>query len=190
MLIGAVPRRRLPVGRQFEEGIFRPLPARTSSRNGSDGRRSTDRGGFLRRGFRRFRRRGLRGRPPSARVSEPVREYPPAAHPPGTHVRASTTLCLTISTILPLLSTMTLPARLTLLMKLRLMKIPVSIQPPTSRISVPESPDMRAQQGRSLDAESAAPPRRTAEAPAVGEGESQRQRPEDHNRETAKGSNG
>ena len=35
---------------------------------------------------------------------------------------------------------MTLPARLTLLMKLRLMKTPVSIQQPTSRISVPKTP--------------------------------------------------
>ena len=53
---------------------------------------------------------------------------------------ACTTLCLTISTILPLLSTMTLPARLTLLMKLRLMNTPVRIQQPSSRINVPSTP--------------------------------------------------
>ena len=58
----------------------------------------------------------------------------PAARP------CSTTLCLRISTTFPLLSTTTLPASLTLLMKLRLMKTPVSIQPPTSRISVPKAP--------------------------------------------------
>ena len=45
---------------------------------------------------------------------------------------------------------------------------------------------MRAQQGRRGDAESAAPPRRAAEAPAVGEGESQRQRPQDHNQKQRK----
>jgi len=43
--------------------------------------------------------------------------------------------------------------------------------------------DMRAQQGRNLDAERTAPPRRAADAPAVGKGEPEGQRPEDHDEE-------
>jgi len=89
------------------------------------------------------------------------------------------------------LSTTTLPASLTLLMKLRLMKTPVSIQPPTSRISVPKAPICV--RSRAEEAMPKAPPHpveqqrlpRAAEG-AVGEGESQRQRPQDHNQEQRK----
>ena len=47
----------------------------------------------------------------------------------------------------------------------------------------PQHPDMRAQQRCGLDAEGTAPPRRTAKAPLVREGEAQRQRTEDQDEE-------
>ena len=46
-----------------------------------------------------------------------------------------------------------------------------------------QHPDMRAQQRCGLDAEGTAPPRRTAKAPLVREGEAQRQRTEDQDEE-------
>ena len=51
-----------------------------------------------------------------------------------------TTDCLTRSTILPPLSTIALPAVLTVLMKLRLMNTPVRIQAPSNRMIFPSTP--------------------------------------------------
>ena len=60
--------------------------------------------------------------------------------PSGSSAVWPTTLRRTVSTIRSLRSTMTLPASLTVLMKLRLMNTPVRIHPPSSRMSVPTTP--------------------------------------------------
>ena len=73
----------------------------------------------------------------AAAGSVPRNSSPPSGSSSGMR---PATLRRTVSTMRPLRSTIALPARLTLLMKLRLMNTPVRIQPPSSRINVPKTP--------------------------------------------------
>ena len=185
LLRGSLPGDGFPVGRQFEEGIFVLFRRGLPGRNGLRRTFHTDRGGFLRRGFRRFRRRGLRcGRLRPGFRSRFGNILRNPVLPGRTSVRHD--FVLEDLDDLPALIDHHVARLVDLVDEVAVDENTRQYPAADKQDQRSESPDMRAQQGRRGDAESAAPPRRAAEAPAVGEGESQRQRPQDHNQEQRK----
>lgn len=167
------------VGRQFEEGIFVVFRRGFPGRNGLRRAFHMDRSGLLHRGFRRLRCRGLRRSRLRAGFRSRFRGRFRGLVLPG-RTDMWHDFVFEYLDDFPALVDHDVTRLVDFVDEVAVDENPCQYPAADKQDQRPESPDVRAQQGRRGDAESAAPPRRAAEAPAAGEGESQRQRPQNH----------